>query len=65
MKNKEHIKEYYEQNKEHIKEQQKIRNKNVYKQNNNIVECERGCFITYNNLPRHKQSNKHKKLFDK
>ena len=67
---KEQVKEYYDQNRETIIEQQKIHNKQYYEQNrehikNNLVECECGCVINYRGLTRHKQSKKHKKLFDK
>ena len=63
-------KQYYEQNREQVKEQQQIRNKQYYEKNrehikNNLVECECGCVVNYRGLTKHKQSNKHKKLFDK
>ena len=67
--NKVRIQDYYKRNKEQRTEKYREQRKEYYERNkdtiNKIVECECGCFITYSGLTRHKQSNKHKKLFDK
>ena len=60
--NKEQIKqqkkEYYEQNKERLNEQ----SKQYYEKNKEQIICVCGCPVRKVNLPRHRRTNKHRKI---
>lgn len=60
--------EYYQDNKEKYKKYSKEyynNNKvNIIEMKKKKVTCECGCIITYNDLPRHKKTNKHLNLMN-